>query len=553
MCSYEEDERRISALLKEVEAEGEFDKSDSESSDDSEELDHNSDTETDGNVSDYEDDIGTECNLNYVANNKKTKWMVKAPPTNVRTRFQNIVSQVPRVKGNAKSVKTALERYLLFLDEDMLKKITGYTNVYITQVSGNYSRERNAKTTDEVEIRSFIGLLLLAGFYRGGHLNLKDLWNTDGFGVEIFHTTMSLYRFLFLLRCIRFDNILSREERRKVDKLAAVREIFELFLENCRSLYSVSEYTTVDEQLVPFRGRCSYRPYIPSKPAKYGLKIFTLCDAKSWYALDMEIYVGTQPDGPFKTSNSPKDVVIRLSKTIEGTCRNITADNCSYNLAEELSNRKLTLVGTLRKNKPELPPEFVNLKNREANSSLFGFQKDKMIIFYVPKKKKNVIMISTMHFDDKIDDSTGDKKKPEVITMYNKTKSGVDVLDEMCATYSTSRKTRRWPLVIFFRLLDIAGINSMVIYSRNNPKSTMVRKEFLREIAVEMIKPAISRRAAISSLPKRIKRNATKMTRDQSKNSESSTKAAKLNEGSQGSRNRSECAGRCGSVLEVET
>lgn len=127
-------------------------------------------------------------------------------------------------------------------------------------------------------------------------------------------------------------------------------------------------------------------------------------------------------------------------------------------------------------------------------------------------------------------------------TLYNKTKSGVDVLDEMCATYSTSRKTRRWPLVIFFRLLVIAGINSMVIYSRNNPKSTMVRREFLREIAVEMIKPAISRpRAAISSLPKRIKRNATKMTRDQRKNSESSTKAAKQNEGSQGS----ECAGRC--------
>ncbi|PSN44660.1 hypothetical protein C0J52_15731 [Blattella germanica] len=71
MCSYEEDERRISALLKEVEAEGDFDKSDSESSDDCEELDHNSDTETDGNVSDYEDDIGTECNLNYVGKNKK--------------------------------------------------------------------------------------------------------------------------------------------------------------------------------------------------------------------------------------------------------------------------------------------------------------------------------------------------------------------------------------------------------------------------------------------------------------------------------------------------
>ena len=36
-----------------------------------------------------------------------------------------------------------------------------------------------------------------------------------------------------------------------------------------------------------------------------------------------------------------------------------------------------------------------------------------------------------MHNDDKIDPATGDDKKPEIITFYNSTKGGVDVVDMM--------------------------------------------------------------------------------------------------------------------------
>ena len=65
--------------------------------------------------------------------------------------------------------------------------------------------------------------------------------------------------------------------------------------------------------LAAFRGRCGFRQYIPSKPDKYGIKFFALVDAKSFFTSNLEVYVGTQPDGPYKVSNSPGDVVERLS------------------------------------------------------------------------------------------------------------------------------------------------------------------------------------------------------------------------------------------------
>lgn len=44
---------------------------------------------------------------------------------------------------------------------------------------------------------------------------------------------------------------------------------------------------TVDERLVAFRARCPFRQYMPTKPAKYGIKIWAACDANTSYALNM--------------------------------------------------------------------------------------------------------------------------------------------------------------------------------------------------------------------------------------------------------------------------
>lgn len=82
-------------------------------------------------------------------------------------------------------------------------------------------------------------------------------------------------------------------------------------------------------------------------------------------------------------------------------------------------------------------------------------------------------------------ETTG-KKKPETILYYNVNKCGVDMLDSMCRQLTTKASCRRWPLAVFFNVLDMAGINAWIIYKKKTG-STISRRRFLHKMAEELM------------------------------------------------------------------
>lgn len=523
----EADRARIRQLLDDLsdsEEDGQFDDSDPEEDDNVEEFTFNTDTEEEGEPSDNEgheipalagpsplqsqsrQPSRVPC---YVGKDNTTKWKIHCPPKkSVRTRQSNIVLRLPGVKPYGKDAKTPLDCWNLFIDQQILDIIVENTNLYILKCRPNYSRERSANCTDKVEVKALIGLLYLAGCLKSNHLSVHDLWDRNGCGVERFWVTMSEQRFLFLLRHIRFDNTDTRQERRQYDKFTPVRSIFEIFTQNCGKSYTISEFATVDEMLLGFRGRCSFRQYMPQKPNKYGLKVYATVCSKTRYLLIWEPYLGVQPQGPFWKDNSQMSLVQRLVQPISGTGRNLTFDNffTSFPLIKTLLvSHRLTVVGTVRKNKRELPLEFVSTKERPVGSSLFGYSDDVTIVSYVPKKNKNVILASSMHHDDAIDESTGEFNKPEIITFYNATKGGVDTLDQLCENYNVARHTRRWPMVIFYGMLNVAGVNSQIIFLANNINDNICRKSYLRDLALALTNEHVVRRSLLANLPTEVR------------------------------------------------
>lgn len=129
---------------------------------------------------------------------------------------------------------------------------------------------------------------------------------------------------------------------------------------------------------------------MPNKPAKYGIKIYALVSSFSFYNSNLEVYVGTQPDGPYKVNNSSKDLVLPLVEPIAGSNRNITAHNwfASLDLATTLLDKySLTFIATMRR---AVPRNFLKDPEREVYSSIFGFHEKATLVSYVPKKNKAV-------------------------------------------------------------------------------------------------------------------------------------------------------------------
>jgi len=53
----------------------------------------------------------------------------------------------------------------------------------------------------------------------------------------------------------------------------------------------VEDFTTVEEIIIPFKGRTLMKQYNKNKPHKWGIKLFAIA-SKSGIAQDFEIYIG---------------------------------------------------------------------------------------------------------------------------------------------------------------------------------------------------------------------------------------------------------------------
>ena len=400
----------------------------------------------------------------------------------------------------------------LFFTDDMVDEIVIRTNCKLDSVREELGNKEDPsyKKTNKDEISALFGLLILSSIFKSSRESLTSLFSTGITGRPIFRAIMSEKRCHVLIRALRFDDASTRQTRREDDPAAAISNLFNCFVSNCKKNYEIGACACIDETLIPFRGRCPFKMYMPKKPSKYGIKMMCLTDAHNSYLHNAYLYVGKDSDGATLTAaekklKKPTQAVVRLSKELVGTNRNITCDNwfMSLEVADFLWQKNLTIVGTLKGNKPQIPKEFLPSKDRPVGSSIYGYTKECTLLSYVPKKSKSVILLSTMHHVDYTDAMTG---KPEIITFYNATKSGVDTLDMKCSNYSANRRTRRWPLAIFYHLLAVSCSNGYVLYEHFEKADKMSRFDFMKVLGLSMTKNHLRQRLNVPNHPDSLKK-----------------------------------------------
>ena len=279
-------------------------------------------------------------------------------------------------------------------------------------------------------------------------------------------------------------------------------------MRNCSRYYKPSSQCTVDEQLLSFRGRCIFRMYMKAKPDKYGLKIVTLNDAQTFYLVFGIPYLGKSMIS-HQNELIPEYFFREITTPIHGTNRTVTCDNwfTSIPLIQRMlePTYNLTITGTIRKNKREIPAE-MKVACKEPPSTKFCFTPDMTLVSHTPKKNKIVLLVSSYMHTDAVRNS-----KPNIILHYNDTKGGTDCFDKLCHSYSVSRPTSRWPLRIFFGMLDQAAVNARILcnlkHLNNEGHTPLTAKESLKRIIRHLVTPHLQERYSMSSIRINIKKN----------------------------------------------
>ena len=254
----------------------------------------------------------------------------------------------------------------------------------------------------------------------------------------------------------------------------------------------------MDEQLLPCKARCKFIQYMANKPDKFGLKFWLAVNVENKYLFNGFPYVGK--DGTKSSDMSvPTDVVLKFMAPLFQQGYNVTCDNyfTSLGLALKLAEKKSSLVGTLRQNRREVPEECKNKKElHETKVFRYDGQTAITLTSYQCKAAKNVAILSSLHPNILVSSDENPKKKPNSVLYYKKkTKVGVDIYDQMTRLYLVKAASRRWPVYVFYNVVDMALINSWILY-KQVCQSSISRREFMQRVAGELTEsaPTVSRK-----------------------------------------------------------
>ncbi|KAJ6639382.1 PiggyBac transposable element-derived protein 4, partial [Pseudolycoriella hygida] len=261
----------------------------------------------------------------------------------------------------------------------------------------------------------------------------------------IFPATMSGRRYQMLLRTFNCH----------------VNRLVNALIKNFNDVYTPGKNLSLDESLLLFRGRLSFRQYIKNKSAKYGIKFYELT-TNDGYVLNLTIYQGKDQENNTnsggESGGKTEKIVQTLIKPYLNQGHNLFMDNFynSFNLSTYLLSKQTHVTGTLRSNRKHNPKDVIQAKLKKGE---IIWRRNGEVYVTKWKDKRDVLSITSAHHPQLVETSNrfGEKKmKPKDIDDYNNNMGEIDRLDQMTAYYSSLRKTIRWYKKVLFHLLDMA-------------------------------------------------------------------------------------------------
>ncbi|KAK3735838.1 hypothetical protein QZH41_007478 [Actinostola sp. cb2023] len=369
-----------------------------------------------------------------------------------------------------------IDVFSILFNNEILLKIVAETNRYARQkLSENALRLSNWKDTTAVEIRAYLGVCIIMG------LNslpcIADYWSSDPFlGNEGIKQVMTKNRFEELSRFLHFNDS-SVEPKRGADNfdcLYKVRPVLDYFNKKVQDIYNPSKNISVDEGMIAFKGRLSFRQYMPAKPTKYGIKVWIAADSKNGFVVNHKVYLGKEKDKR-RENGIGYDVVTGMTSPFYNKYHHVYFDNffSSPKLLDDLLKQNTYACSTVRPNRKGLPP-CSKQKLKNTGETLCSQKSELLYTKWHDKRDVNVLATNVDPLDPPVvterRKKTGEVnrvEKPKAIVMYNAYMGGVDHADQLRSYYSICRSCHKWYKYLFWFIFEVVLGNGFILYKEH--------------------------------------------------------------------------------------
>lgn len=262
-----------------------------------------------------------------------------------------------------------------------------------------------------------------------------------------------------------------------------------------------------------YKGRLGWIQYIPLKRARFGIKLYMLCESKTGYVWATIIYTGKGTEMNEKYKDLPavsSKIVMTLMDPLLGIGHCLTTDNfyTSPQLADLLIQNRTDTYGTVKPNRKEMPAAIKSKKLKKGET--IAFRRGKVIAMKW-KDKRDVTLLSSVHSSEmvQVERRREATSIPQIVKDYNNTMGGVDRVDQSLASYPIMRKRgKKYYKKIFFHLLELAVWNTYILYKNAGNKKTPLnfRMELIELMVAHYKEPSVNHkgRPSTSATPVRL-------------------------------------------------
>lgn len=183
--------------------------------------------------------------------------------------------------------------------------------------------------------------------------------------------------------------------------MAKIRLPLQEITKNCKQAMIPFENLAIDENLVLWKGRLSFKQFIKTKRHTFDTKIYVINDCKIDFILDILIYTGSTTN--YKKTNPNLGisgaVVNTLIKPYLNRGHKLFVENwySSPSLVKYLHKKKTNVTGIVRKNRKGMPSMTIKLKTGQTES-----HHTNIMLAVKWKDRRDVIMLTTQYEDKMI-------------------------------------------------------------------------------------------------------------------------------------------------------